>query len=99
MGLPLTGHQMGTEVGHMAGEISETEHANGRPLLGGLIVSSVMGFVGPGFFVLARRLNKMQGTTPEEERRFWEQERTAIYKAWERRPRAPQDIWCQSVCG
>ena len=82
MGLPPTDHYMGAEVGHMAGEISEAEHANGRPLLGALAVSGVTGSVGSGFFVLARRLGKLQGTTPNEERHCWKQERAAVYETW-----------------
>ena len=84
-GLAPTGHYVWAEVGHMAGGISEAEHANEGPLLGALAVTGVTGSVGPGFFVLARRLGKLQRTTPNEERHFWEQERAAIYSTWERR--------------
>jgi hypothetical protein len=89
MGLPPRGHHMGAETSHLLGEISQEEHEHGRPMLSALVVSSVDGSVGSGFFGLARDLAKLQGTTPAEERRFWEQGRDAVYAAWKRVPKPP----------
>jgi len=88
MGLPLSGHHMGAEVGAMVGGISEEEHANGRPLLGALVVRGD-GAIGDGFFTLARDLGRLGDATAEEKRLFWEQERKDIYDTWRHVPRPP----------
>ena len=83
MGLPLQGSHMGREVGHILGEISAEELEQGRPLLSALAVG-VSGSPGPGFFGVARDLGKLDEETKETERRFWEEEKVAVYKAWAR---------------
>ncbi len=83
MGLPLTGNYMGAETGHLLGEISEDEHCHGRPMLSAIAVST-SGMPGPGFFVLARSLGKLADTSGDPERRFWENEREAVYAAWQK---------------
>jgi hypothetical protein len=84
MGLPLKGSYMGKETGHLLGEIAEDEFHQGRPLLAALAVSSVSGRPGPGFFALARDLGKLQETSEEAERGFWEKEIAAVYAAWQK---------------
>jgi hypothetical protein len=81
MGLPLQGNYMGAEVGHMLGEISQDELDHGRPMLGALAVG-VRGSPGRGFFNLARECGKLQGDSKEEEQRFWEGEKAAVYAMW-----------------
>ena len=83
MGLPLRGNYMGKEVGHMLGEISQDELDHGRPMLSALAVG-VSGLPGSGFFSLARELGKLQERSKEAQRRFWEEEKAAVYKAWKR---------------
>lgn len=83
MGLPLRGNYMGKEVGHVLGEISQDELDHGRPMLSALAVG-VSGLPGSGFFSLARELGKLQERSKEAQRRFWEEEKAAVYKAWKR---------------
>lgn len=84
MGLHLTGSYMGSETGRILGEISEDELALGRPMLSAVAVSA-SGLPGKGFFGLAEGLGKLPvGATEEEKQRFWEEEREAVYKAWQR---------------
>lgn len=83
LGLPLTGSYMGNQVGHAVGEISADEVVQGRPMLSALVVG-VNGLPGQGFFILARQLGKLQSDQPEDEQRFWEQEKEAVYETWER---------------
>lgn len=85
MGLPPSGNYMGREVGQMLGEISQNEYHAGRPLLSAVAVSKRRGVPGRGFFGLAREFGKLQdNTTEEDERRFWEEEKAAVYAAWEK---------------
>jgi hypothetical protein len=88
MGPPLSGSYMGHEVGHILGEISQEEHARGRPLLSALAVS-VSGTPGQGFYDLARQLGRLDKTEHDEELSFWEEEKQAVYAAWKRVPKLP----------
>lgn len=81
LGIDQTGHHMAREVGQVLGEISEAEHTAGRPMLSSLAIAS-KGYPSKGFFTLARRLGKYSGSTPEEERLFWDQERKRVYETW-----------------
>lgn len=83
MGLPLRGAYMGSEVGKMLGEISEDEMNQGRPMLSAIVVG-VSGLPGSGFFTLAREFGKLQADSKEEQHRFWEEEKTAVYTAWQK---------------
>jgi hypothetical protein len=78
-GLPPRGSYMGAQVGYLLGEISDDEHAAGRPMLSALCVS-VTGIPGPGFYVLASQLGLLP--SDEEDRAFWEAERERVYTAW-----------------
>jgi hypothetical protein len=83
MGLPPSGHHMSKEVGQMSGEISEDEHSQGRPMLSAVAVSVTRRIPGSGFFDLARSLGKLQDSSEQAERRFWEEEKTAVYATWQ----------------
>ena len=83
MGLPSSGHYMSREVGHMSGEISEDEHSQGRPMLSAVAVSVRTRIPGSGFFDLARSLGKLQDSSGQAERHFWEEEKVAVYVAWQ----------------
>ena len=85
MALPLTGAYMGSETGHILGEISEDEVIAGRPMLSAIAVS-VAGKPGPGFFGLARELGKLHDG--ENELTFWEAECERVHAAWKRPLRA-----------
>jgi hypothetical protein len=78
MGLPLTGSNMGKEIGLILGEISEDEVANARPMLSAIAVN-VLGSLGPGFFPLARQLGELQD---DNEQTFWEKECNLVYDTW-----------------
>ena len=81
MGLPLQGQHMGIETGRVLGDISEDEVNSGRPMLSAIAVS-VNGTPGNGFYDLAKKLNRMK--SGDNERTFWERERDAVYKTWQR---------------
>jgi len=81
MGLPPTGNHMGREVGYILGEISEDEQQRKRPMLSAVAVG-VEGKAGEGFFGLAQELGRLSDESPEAKRRFWEEERSAVYKTW-----------------
>ena len=83
-GLPIVGSYMGKEVGHLLGEISEAQHALGRPMLSAIAVG-VDGLPGEGFFKLATTLGKFTGHGDEAQRHFWEQERSAVYELWRKK--------------
>ncbi|MFC2165399.1 hypothetical protein ACFLT2_10450 [Acidobacteriota bacterium] len=83
IGLPLKGSYMGSEIGHLLGEISEDEVSNGRPMLSAVAVN-VQGEPGPGFFVLARELGKEFDDSREGRRKFWESELHKNYEVWKK---------------
>lgn len=86
MGLPPSGSHMGRETGFMVGAISRDEHHYGRPMLSAICVN-VKGMPGEGFFVLAKELGKLQDDSEEGRRRFWEEEKQAVYKTWHKKTR------------
>ena len=81
IGFPLEGNYMGTEIGHLLGEISEDEVKHGRPMLSAIVVTTA-GHPGPGFFTLARYLQRLTGMASDAELNFWEAEVQAVYDAW-----------------
>jgi len=81
MALPLSGSHMGSQTGHILGEIVEDEVVAGRPMLSAVAVG-VSGKPGPGFFGLARDLGKLRHD--EDEIAFWIAERDRVYDAWRR---------------
>ena len=81
IGLPLAGNYMGTEIGHLVGEISEDEVNAGRPMLSAAVVNT-SGKPGPGFFKLARHLGRLDSEDRTAETRFWQTELRAVYDAW-----------------
>jgi len=82
LGLPLTGSYMGAEAAGVVGAISGDEVAQGRPMLSALVVKAGSHKPGGGFFKLARQLGRLQSDRPEDEQRFWEQEKEALYETW-----------------
>ncbi len=84
MGIALIGAHMGQVTGHILGEISEDEHARGRPMLSAVAVG-VSGTPGSGFFDLARQLGKLQEESAQAQRAFWEGERDAVFATWRRK--------------
>ncbi len=83
MALPMTGNHMARETGQMLGEISKNEHANGRPMLSAVVIR-LDGAPGDGFFELARELGRLKSATREDEKRFWQAERDAVYRTWQK---------------
>jgi hypothetical protein len=81
MGLPCSGSHMGSETGHIRGEISDDEVAACRPMLSSVAVG-VNGQPGPGLFTLARDLGLLR--PGGDETGFWQRERDAAYQAWKR---------------
>ena len=81
MGLPMSGSYMGSQVGTILGEISEDEVAAGRPMLSAVAVG-VSGRLGSGFATLAKQLGRLDEGSAEDELRFCESEREAVYETW-----------------
>jgi len=81
VGLPKQGQHMGSEIGHLLGEISEDEHRAGRPMLSSIVIGASKK-PGSGYYQLARDLGKLRGTGTAEESAFWESEKAAVYKYW-----------------
>lgn len=85
IGLPNTGSHMGKEVGWMLGEISEDEHANGRPMLSALALSN-SGKPGEGFFGIAATLGLLpEGSSPAEKDSFVKKQQESVYRIWRQR--------------
>jgi hypothetical protein len=81
MGITVTGSHMGKETGKILGEISEDEVDAGRPMLSAVAVN-VHGIASEGFYSLARDLGLLK--PGQNERKFWEQQRDAVYEIWKR---------------
>jgi hypothetical protein len=81
MGLPMHGSHMGSQTGHILGEISEDEANAGRPMLSAVAIA-IDGKPGPGFYGLARKLGRL--TEAADEITFWKTEREAVYQTWRR---------------
>ena len=69
-----------TEIGRLLGEISEHEHAHGRPLLSVVVISQEGNKPGEGFFTLARQLGLYAG--PDEDT-YSNAEIRRVWAAWE----------------
>ncbi len=80
-GLPQSGNYMANEIGHILGEISEDEHADGRPMLSVVVVDKA-GNLGPGFFTLAKALGKLASDDDNDKQQFADKERKAVYSTW-----------------
>ena len=89
MKLPPSGHYMSQQTGIMAGEISEEEHAAGRPMLSAILVHAEDELPGPGFYRLAQVLGKKFRDTELGRKLFWEREREAVYAHWQAHPSEP----------
>jgi hypothetical protein len=83
-GLPTSGAFMGVELGHILREVSEDQLKLGKPMLSAIAIN-VGGEPGGGFLTLARELGRLTATGEEEERKFWEQEKSAVYDVWRRK--------------
>ncbi len=81
VGLPLKGSYMGSEIGHLLGEISEDEVKNGRPMLSAVAVN-VQGVPGLGFYALARDLGKEFEDSQDGRLKFWKSELQDVYEVW-----------------
>ena len=85
MGLSLEdpmGNYWANETGKILGEICEYEHTHGRPMLSAIVVRTDTGQPGPGFSELARKLEKLKSSSPDDEKVFWEREIEEVYKSW-----------------
>lgn len=64
--------------------ISESEHANGRPLLSAIVFDKKKGLPGNGFFTMATDLKKYSGNVDDLKKiAFFSQERDAVYDYWQ----------------
>lgn len=67
------------EIGRLLGEVSEHEHAQGRPLLSVVVISHDGNKPGEGFFTLARDLGVYTG--PDEDT-YWNTELKRVWATW-----------------
>lgn len=81
LGIEQPGHHMARQVGQVLGEISEDEHASGRPMLSAVAVATT-GFPGDGFFNLASEFGKYSGSSTRDKKQFWERELDQVYSEW-----------------
>jgi hypothetical protein len=81
LGIHIPGNYMGRAIGQVLGEISEDEHAAGRPMLSA-IVRRDNGIPGKGFFTLARELGKLSATDTQGEIQFWQDELEKVFETW-----------------
>jgi hypothetical protein len=81
-GLPTRGQAMASQVGHLVGEISEDEVGRGRPMLSALVVEKDTGRPGRGFYLLARNLGKLNGSSNTVEKKFLRKEKATLYEVW-----------------
>ncbi len=81
MGLPMRGSYMGSQIGHLLGEISEDEFNSGRPMLSAVAVN-VHGEPGLGFYSLARDLGRLDKVSDGVDKAFWESELQDVYETW-----------------
>jgi hypothetical protein len=82
VGLPLSGNQMGLQIGNLLGAVSFNEVENGRPMLSAIGVT-VKGNVGAGFFNLARQLGLLDSDHPADEDAFLQEQVHQIYRIWQ----------------
>jgi hypothetical protein len=83
LGVPKTGSYMAKATGEVLGEISEDEIDNGRPMLSAIAIG-VSGYAGPGFFTLARDRGLLKSSLKDDELKFWEDTKKAIYEVWKK---------------
>ena len=81
IGIEEPGHHMARQVGQVLGEISEDEHAAGRPMLSAVAVASD-DHPGDGFFTLARNLGLLDSEDESQMQEFWERQRDRVYDTW-----------------
>jgi uncharacterized protein YcfJ len=86
-GLPLRGSHMGRRIGNLLGAVSQNEVNHGRPMLS-VVGVNVNGYVGDGFFKLARELNLLHDG--DDEQAFFEGQRNQCYKIWQQSFHTPK---------
>ena len=83
VGLPLQGAYMAAELGEYLGAIVEEEVQQGHPMLSEINIR-VTGQPGPGFFALAKELDKLNSDDEAVQQAFWETGKQAVYETWQR---------------
>lgn len=71
------------KFGAMLDAVNKREHEAGRPLLSAVVVLKGAEMPSWGFFKVAEDLGLLRGrTTAAQNRKYWEDEITAVYKYW-----------------
>lgn len=65
-------------IGEVVGELSEQEHAQGRPMISAVVVKAETRMPGKGFFTLARKLGFAVG----DETAFHVRELSRVHEHW-----------------
>ena len=79
-GLPMSGNYHGQRIRRNSGrDFHRRECDNKRPMLSALAVG-VSGEPGDGFYSWAKELGRLQDDSKEGRRKFWEQEKQAVYE-------------------
>ncbi len=84
LGLIMTNPDHRNQIAALLGQISTTEHQHGRPLISVLVFRDDRNLPGDGFFELARRLGKYNGSTnPTTRDEFFVAEFRAVCDYWQ----------------
>jgi hypothetical protein len=66
----------------LLGEISDTEHGQGNPMLSVLVINEDMNRPGNGFYDLASKLGKYNGFSEMDRMEFYARELQSVYDKW-----------------
>ena len=71
------------QLAQFLGEISEHEHAEGRPMLSAVVVLADTQIPGKGFFTLAKHLDKYHGNSNIQDLEFFAEEVRRVHDYWQ----------------
>ena len=71
-----------SKIGKILDEISVYEHSRGRPLLSAIVLHADDASPGPGFFALARTLERYSGDDERSDRQFLGSEIKSVWDQW-----------------
>ena len=72
------------KLAQILGNISNHEHAQGRPMLSAVVVLAETGYPGDGFYTLARELGLHHERKEFEDLDFFVQEMKKVYACWKK---------------
>ena len=82
-GLNMESQADRNKIGEILGEISSSEHKNGRPMLSAVVVLAGVGYPGEGFYHLAHDLGLHHGHGDLADMEFFVQEVKKVHQYWQ----------------